>query len=118
MILLFKKKEFNLCLIKLEPVYIQRGENGNVFIIPGSEFLKEKKLKNNSLSKKLEKVKSEFDYILIDCPPKPINDDLSLGEIAVFASDFVISPIRADKYSIAGISSFISSVNTLKKTRD
>ena len=102
-------------LSDLEPVYIQRGESGNVFIIPGSEFLKEKKLKNNSLSKKLEKVKSEFDYIIIDCPPKPINDDLSLGEIAVFASDYVISPIRADKYSIAGISSFISSVNTLKK---
>ena len=97
------------------PKFVRRGENQSVYIIPGSTNLKEKKLKDNSLRKAFSKLEEKFDYIIIDCPPKPINDELSLGEIAVFASDYVISPIRADKYSIAGISSFISSINHLKK---
>lgn len=98
-----------------KPKFVRRGENQGVYIIPGSTNLKEKKLKDNSLRKAFSKLEEKFDYIIIDCPPKPINDELSLGEIAVFASDYVISPIRADKYSIAGISSFISSINHLKK---
>lgn len=99
-----------------DPVFIRRTDSNNVYIIPGSENLKERKLKSNSLQKKLSVFRNDFDFIIIDCPPKPINEELSLGEIAVFASDFVISPIRADKYSIVGISSFISSINNLKKT--
>jgi chromosome partitioning protein len=98
-----------------KPKFVQRGKNNGVFIIPGSANLKEKKLKNTSLKKAIANLDEKFDYIIIDCPPKPINDELSLGEIAVFASDYVISPIRADKYSIAGISSFISSINSLKQ---
>ena len=97
-----------------KPKFVQRGQNNGVYIIPGSANLKEKKLKNNSLKKAIADLNEKFDYVIIDCPPKPINEELSLGEIAVFASDYVISPIRADKYSIAGISSFISSINHLK----
>lgn len=97
-----------------KPIFSVRGKNSNVYIIPGSSNLKEKKLKNSSLKRAIDKLKESFDFVIIDCPPKPINDELSLGEIAVFASDYVISPIRADKYSIAGIGALISSINTLK----
>lgn len=102
-------------LSEKEPEFVRRGQNQNIYIIPGSATLKEKKLKNTSLKKAISDMADKFDYIIIDCPPKPINDELSLGEIAVFASDYVISPIRADRYSIAGISSLISSINHLKK---
>ena len=43
-----------------------------------------------------------------------MNDELSLGEVAVCASDFVLSPIKDDEYSLAGISSLIPSLMNLK----
>lgn len=97
------------------PKFTPKGKFNRLFVLAGSETLKERKLKQNSLKTALKKVEKNFDFVLIDCPPKPINDELSFGEIAVFASDFVISPIKSDRYSIDGIVSFISSVNSLKK---
>jgi chromosome partitioning protein len=94
---------------------IQKGRTDKLFILPGSTELKEKNLTKNSLKKPLTGLEDRFDFVLIDCPPKPINDELSLGEIAVMASDFVISPILADKYSLAGIGSFLNSIQDLKK---
>lgn len=97
------------------PKFSIRGKNENVFIIAGSSTLNEKKLNKNSLKKAISNLKENFDFVLVDCPPKPINTELSFGEIAVNASNFVISPIRADKYSLAGIGSFLNSINTLKQ---
>ncbi len=97
-----------------KPVYSVRGEDNRIKIIAGSDELKEKKLNKNSLEKAINRIKNDFDFILIDCPPKPINDELTFGEIAVTASDYVLSPIKSDKYSIKGISSFIRSLNGLK----
>lgn len=99
---------------KIPTKFISKGGNENLFVLPGSSNLKEKNLNKNSLKKPLMGLKKEFDFVIIDCPPKPINDELSLGEIAVMASDFVISPILADKYSLAGIGSFLNSVQELK----
>lgn len=113
-----KDFEYNVedfLLTNKQPKFVQRGGKNGVYIIPGSSDLKEKKLKSTSLKRAISNLTEHFDYIIIDCPPKPINDELSLGEIAVTASDYVISPIRADRYSIAGISSLISSINHLKK---
>lgn len=94
--------------------FVQKGRTEKLFILPGSTELKEKNLNKNSLKKALSNLDDEFDFVLIDCPPKPINDELSLGEIAVTASDYVISPILADKYSLAGIGSFLNSIQELK----
>lgn len=95
--------------------FIKKGRTDNLFILAGSTELKEKNLNKNSLKKPLSNIDKQFDFVLIDCPPKPINDELSLGEIAVMASDFVISPILADKYSLAGIGSFLNSIQELKQ---
>lgn len=59
------------------------------------------KLKNG-----LELLKTEYDFILIDCPPQ-----LSLlNDVGIIASDYFISPIMPDSYSIAGLTKFISVV--------
>lgn len=100
---------------KTNPVFHLKGRNNNLFILAGSDVLNEKSLNRNSLKKAIKSIENQFDFILIDCPPKPINEELSFGEIAVIASDFVLSPILADKYSIAGIGSFFNSVLKLKK---
>lgn len=92
----------------------ERGRNNNLFILAGANQLKEKSLNRNTLKKALANIENDFDFVLIDCPPKPITDEISFGEIAVIASDFVISPILADKYSLAGIGSFLNSIQELK----
>lgn len=103
-------------LLTSKPVnFAEKGAENRLYILPGSETLKERQLKQNSLKTAINKLKDQFDFILIDCPPKPINDELSFGEIAVFASDYVISPIKADRYSIDGIKSFLTSINNLNK---
>lgn len=96
------------------PTFVYRGENNSIAILKGSETLKEKNLNKFSLQKAIKSLNDQFDFIIIDCPPKPINEDLSLGEIAVLASDYLISPIRSDKYSLAGIGAFMRSLNSLK----
>lgn len=62
----------------------------------------------------IEKLKSEYDFILIDCLP-------SFGQLnmsALMASDFVIIPVTPDEYSVSGLNSLmpkIAKVNDLKK---
>lgn len=99
-----------------DPALTRRGKEGLVHVLAGSKNIKEKKLSRNSLRKAISGLKQDFEFILIDCPPKPINEELSFGEIAVCASDFVVSPILADNYSLAGIGTLISSVNHLKQS--
>lgn len=57
----------------------------------------------------------KFDYIIIDCPPSPITKRVSLGKIALIASDFVFSPIKSDEYSIDGIMELIPEVVKVKE---
>lgn len=90
----------------------QKGEN--LFILAGDEKLEEglKHYKRNDLKKMLDIVaeKLNFDYCIIDCPPRPLMESLTLGEIALCASDYVISPILAEEYSISGIKKLFPSI--------
>ena len=94
--------------------FTQKSEHNNVFVLAGSEKLESYKIDRYSLKESLKLLDDYFDYVLIDCPPKPLNDELSLGEVAVCASDYVLSPIKDDEYSLAGISSLIPSLMNLK----
>lgn len=63
------------------------------------------------LKEKLENVKNEFDYIIIDCPP-------SLGLItlnAFTASDSVLIPIQCEYYALEGLGQLINTINLVKK---
>jgi len=102
---------------KISPKFTQKGIGNNVYIISGSSTIREKKYNKYTLKKAIEGLKGNFDFVLIDCPPKPIvDDDLTLGEIAVNASDYVISPIKADKFSLIGIETLLNAINKLKIT--
>lgn len=63
------------------------------------------------LKKSLEEVKSEYDYIIIDCAP-------SLGLItvnALTAADSVIIPIQCEYFALEGLGKLLNTVKNVQK---
>ena len=63
------------------------------------------------LKKALDKVRSKYDYMFIDCPP-------SLGLLtinALTAVDSVLIPIQCEFYALEGVSQLISTVDLVKR---
>lgn len=90
----------------------------NLFILPsnidlaGAEVeLVYKKSREKVLKGALEKVRGEYDYILIDCPP-------SLGLItinALAAADSVIIPIQSEYYALEGLSQLMNTIALVRQ---
>lgn len=62
------------------------------------------------LESKLAKVKDNYDYIFIDCPPSlgilPIN--------AFVASDLVLIPVQCEYFALEGLSQLLSTIGLIK----
>ena len=60
---------------------------------------------------KIDKIKEEYDYIIIDCPP-------SLGMItlnALTASDGVLIPIQCEYYALEGLGQLMNTISLVQK---
>ena len=65
------------------------------------------------LKKKLDKLKKEYDFILIDCPPS-----LSLiVDNALYASDSVIIPVECGYYSYEALSQMVNKITKIQKDK-
>jgi len=63
------------------------------------------------MKKAIASVKSQFDYIIIDCPP-------SLGLItvnALTAADTILVPIQCEYYALEGLSQLMNTVRRVKR---
>ena len=63
------------------------------------------------LKEKLESIKENFDYVLIDCPP-------SLGLITLnsfTASDSVLIPVQCEYYAMEGLAHFMTTISKIKQ---
>jgi chromosome partitioning protein len=100
-------------------LFVATDINENLHLIPakidlaGAEVELVSKLSREKILKdKLDKVKSNYDNILIDCPP-------SLGLLtlnALTAADGVIIPVQSEYYALEGISQLVNTINIVKKS--
>ena len=63
------------------------------------------------LKKALDKIKANYDYIFVDCPP-------SLGLLTInslTAVDSVLIPIQCEFYALEGVSQLMSTIDLVKK---
>ena len=80
--------------------------------VAGAEVqLVSKENREYKLKEKIQKIKDDYDYIIIDCPP-------SLGLVtlnAFTASDSVLIPIQCEYYALEGLGQLINTINLVKK---
>jgi chromosome partitioning protein len=90
----------------------------NCFIIPaninltgaGVELV-ENENREFFLKNALEKVRNEFDFIFIDCPP-------SLGVLTLnglVAADTVLIPLQTEFFALEGLTQLVNTINLVKK---
>lgn len=90
----------------------------NVFIVPATIQLATAEIelvtamaRESVLKDALNKVKDEFDYVLIDCPP-------SLGLLtinALIAANSLLIPIQCEYYALEGVAKLLESMQMVKR---
>lgn len=90
----------------------------NLHIVPGSVDLAGAEIeliefehREFLLKKQLDRVKNQYDYIIVDCPP-------SLGLLtinALVAVDTVLIPIQCEYYALEGVSQLVNTFNLVKE---
>lgn len=106
-------------IMGVEPNKAMVEVNENLYLLPsnvelaGAEIELTAKINRESkLKDALYKVKEDFDYIFIDCPP-------SLGLLsinALTASDSVIIPIQCEFYALEGVGQLMNTIQLVKKS--
>ncbi len=104
---------------EISNVFVKTDINDNLFLIPskidlaGAEIELVSKLSREKILKdRIDKIKSEYDYVFIDCPP-------SLGLLtlnALSASDGVVIPFQCEYFALEGISQLTNTINIVKKS--
>ncbi|ALU28446.1 ParA family protein [Myroides injenensis] len=91
------------------------GIEKNLHLVDGYSELLEVTLTKKMLSKAIENIEHNFDYILIDCQPQPIiKSRLTLNEIVLNAVDYVCIPTDPNTNSVSAVFKISTSINRIK----
>ena len=96
---------------------IQKSETSGCDLLPANSDLTAAKvemlslmMKEQRLNHQLKKVRSDYDYILIDCPPAL--NILTVNALA--AADSVLITMQCEYYALEGLSDLLSSIEQIK----
>jgi chromosome partitioning protein len=85
-----------------------------LLILSESEVRKNAGRKERLLKLRLEDIKGEFDYIVIDTPPM-LGDELIMSLVA---SDLILIPTQAQDYSIDGLEELLDTFEIIKESEN
>ena len=114
-----RKTSYDLLVGDIDPKEaVMETPFDNLWVVPtniglaGAEYeLVNVDKRESVLRERLEELKKEFDYIMIDCPP-------SLGVLtvcALTASDGAVIPMVCEYYALEGLGQLINTINLVKK---
>lgn len=103
--------------VPIVDVIIETKEK-NLYLIPSSQELSgfesmiiTEEKREFKLLPKLEEIKDDFDYILIDCPP-------SLGLLtinALTAADSTLIPVQCEYYALEGLTQLLNTIRIVQR---
>ena len=104
-----KKEEKRLPLYELK-----RGKSCHFDLLPAELDLawvvKNPAQMEYKLEKILSQVRDQYEYIIIDCAPT----DSVLTTMALTASDFILVPVRPDRFSILGYANLLETIKAFR----
>jgi len=114
-----KRTIFDLLVDDLEPKSaILATSEKNLYLIPSSQELSgidalimSDKKREFRLKEKLEVIKDEYDFIIVDCPP-------SLGLLtinALTAADSTLIPVQCEYYALEGLTQLLNTIRIVQK---
>lgn len=97
---------------------IKKTNIENLYIAPNSlasielnALISQKVAREFTLDKAIRKMKTDFDYVIIDCNP---NLDI-LSANALTASDYVVIPVDESLYSFAGLNNLLKYIGNVQE---
>ena len=100
------------------PDVIMKSEYENLWVLPATIQLAGAELelvtmmsRENRMKRALDRVKHEYDYVLIDCPP-------SLGLLtlnALTAASSVMIPIQCEFYALEGVTQLMNTIQLVQR---
>lgn len=98
----------NILTTQIENLYLLPA---NVDLSSAEVDLVYKRNRERILKEAIAKIKNDFDFIFIDCPP-------SMGLLTInawVASDSIIIPLQAEYYALEGVSQMINTMTMIKQ---
>lgn len=80
-------------------------------LVKGAQAIAAMPEPHTQLIYRLEDIKDEYQYVIIDCPPSMY----SLSENALAAADHIIVPVNADYLSLEGLGRFCADLELLRR---
>lgn len=110
-----KTKSPKKCIARIEDGGGTNGKKRYLDILPSqlelAHVVKNPAQMEYKLEKLLAPIRPEYDYIFIDCAPT----DSVLTTMALTASNFILTPVRPDRFSILGFGNLIKTVRYFRE---